>query len=158
MVIDFVLTAYRFKFDKCIWLKCGSLPSPTPTQQIMIAHLNNLSISLINRFFSFDHYSYFKQEVNHDYSTVKIPDQVPRDDESIIDAVYYSVDLDGVFRQNRKSDQLIRCVTGLPEYNYKIWSRWHDDVVLQMAVFWNKCWINSIISWPRMGYEFRWIL
>ncbi|XP_055337095.1 voltage-dependent calcium channel subunit alpha-2/delta-3-like [Paramacrobiotus metropolitanus] len=51
---------------------------------------------------------YFKQEVNHDYSTVKIPDQVPRDSEEIIDAVYYSVELDGVFRQNRKSDQFIR--------------------------------------------------
>ncbi|XP_055337137.1 uncharacterized protein LOC129587423 isoform X2 [Paramacrobiotus metropolitanus] len=51
---------------------------------------------------------YFKQEVNHDYRTVKIPDQVPRDSEEIIDAVYYSVELDGVFRQNRKSDQFIR--------------------------------------------------
>ncbi|GAU99492.1 hypothetical protein RvY_10486 [Ramazzottius varieornatus] len=52
--------------------------------------------------------TYFKQEVNHDYSTVKIPDQVPRDDEAVLDAVYYTVELDGVFRQNRKSDQHIR--------------------------------------------------
>ncbi|OWA52215.1 putative Voltage-dependent calcium channel subunit alpha-2/delta-2 [Hypsibius exemplaris] len=52
--------------------------------------------------------THFKQDVNQDYSTVKIPDQVPRDDESILDAVQYTVELDGVFRQNRKSDQMIR--------------------------------------------------
>ncbi|XP_041357381.1 VWFA and cache domain-containing protein 1-like [Gigantopelta aegis] len=51
---------------------------------------------------------YFRQSVSSKYSTVKIADEVPRDDKAVIDSIIYTTKLEEVFHQNAAEDPLMR--------------------------------------------------
>jgi len=51
---------------------------------------------------------YFKQQVSWIQSSVKIADEVPRDDPSTINTIYFSAKLDELFKENQKIDQTLR--------------------------------------------------
>ncbi|KAL4236040.1 hypothetical protein ACF0H5_004426 [Mactra antiquata] len=51
---------------------------------------------------------YFKQQVSWDQSTVKIADEVPRDDMSTINTTYFTAGLDTLFKENQKIDPTLR--------------------------------------------------
>ena len=51
---------------------------------------------------------YFKQPVSFKHSTVKISDEVPRDDKATIESVLWSGQLAEVFKQNAEKDRFIR--------------------------------------------------
>ncbi|KAJ8305297.1 hypothetical protein KUTeg_015842 [Tegillarca granosa] len=51
---------------------------------------------------------YFKQEVSWNHSTIKIADEVPRDDNTTISSVIFTAGLEEVFKQNKREDPLIR--------------------------------------------------
>ena len=60
---------------------------------------------------------YFRQSVSSKYSTVKIADEVPRDDKAVIDSIIYTTKLEEVFHQNAAEDPLMRFVkTSLMKY------------------------------------------
>ncbi|KAL3869469.1 hypothetical protein ACJMK2_042147 [Sinanodonta woodiana] len=71
---------------------------------------------------------YFKQPVSWNYSTIKIPDDVPRGDPSTIETVYFTAGLNELFKQNQKEDPLLRwqyfgSVTGIARtYPGREWS------------------------------------
>ena len=52
--------------------------------------------------------SYFKQNVSFTTSTVKISDEVPRDDKYTIETVYWTSRLKDIFEHNAKHDPLLR--------------------------------------------------
>ena len=52
--------------------------------------------------------SYFKQNVSMKYSTVKISDEVPRHQDSTINAVRYTQGLEDIFINNTKKDKNLR--------------------------------------------------
>ena len=51
---------------------------------------------------------YFKQPVSWNYSTVKISDEVPRDDGATIETVYWTAQLEEVFKLSAKEDPFLR--------------------------------------------------
>ena len=51
---------------------------------------------------------YFKQQVSWDQSTVKIADEVPRDDISTINTVHFTAKLDKLFKENHEMDPTLR--------------------------------------------------
>ncbi|KAK3089549.1 hypothetical protein FSP39_004513 [Pinctada imbricata] len=51
---------------------------------------------------------YFKQQVSWNYSTIKIADEVPRDDQVTIDTVVLSAELEEAFKENKRKDPLLR--------------------------------------------------
>ena len=51
---------------------------------------------------------YFKQPVSWNYSTVKISDEVPRDDVATIETVYWTAQLEEVFKLSAKEDPFLR--------------------------------------------------
>ncbi|XP_060584904.1 voltage-dependent calcium channel subunit alpha-2/delta-3-like [Ruditapes philippinarum] len=51
---------------------------------------------------------YFKQQVSWDQSTVKIADEVPRDDISTINTVHFTAKLDALFKENHEIDPTLR--------------------------------------------------
>ena len=53
-------------------------------------------------------YRYFKQPVSLNSSSVKISDEVPRDDVRTIDTVAWTSELELVFKQNAKDDPQLR--------------------------------------------------
>ena len=53
-------------------------------------------------------YRYFKQPVSSTSSSVKISDEVPRDDVRTIDTVAWTSELESVFKQNAKDDPQLR--------------------------------------------------
>ncbi|KAK2155924.1 hypothetical protein LSH36_227g06072 [Paralvinella palmiformis] len=54
------------------------------------------------------HFSpYFKQPVSWNYSTVKISDEVPRDDGATIETVYWTAQLEEVFKLSAKEDPFL---------------------------------------------------
>ena len=53
-------------------------------------------------------HSYFKQQVSWDQSTIKIADEVPRDDNSTINAVYFTAGLEKLFKENQAKDSTLR--------------------------------------------------
>jgi len=48
--------------------------------------------------------------VSENYSTIKISDEVPRDDNVTIDVVSFSRELEEVFKLNAREDPVLRCV------------------------------------------------
>ncbi|XP_052774120.1 voltage-dependent calcium channel subunit alpha-2/delta-3-like isoform X2 [Mya arenaria] len=71
---------------------------------------------------------YFKQQVSWEQSSVKIADEVPRDDPGTIDTVYFTTMLDSLFKENQKADPTLRwqyfgSTTGMVrEYPGREWS------------------------------------
>ena len=57
--------------------------------------------------------SYFKQQVSWDQSTVKIADEVPRDDNSTINAVYFTAGLEKLFKETQAEDPTLRFVQNM---------------------------------------------
>ena len=55
-------------------------------------------------------FSYFKQQVSWDQSTIKIADEVPRDHNSTINAVYFTAGLEKLFKENQAEDPTLRYV------------------------------------------------
>ena len=55
-------------------------------------------------------FSYFKQQVSWDQSTIKIADEVPRDHNSTINAVYFTAALEKLFKENQAEDPTLRYV------------------------------------------------
>ena len=53
-------------------------------------------------------YRYFKQQVSWAQSTIKIADEVPRDDNSTINAVYFTAGLEKLFKENQAEDSTLR--------------------------------------------------
>ncbi|XP_052254694.1 voltage-dependent calcium channel subunit alpha-2/delta-2-like isoform X2 [Dreissena polymorpha] len=53
-------------------------------------------------------YPYFKQQVSWEQSAVKIADEVPRDDISTINSVFFTAKLDELFKENQKIDPTLR--------------------------------------------------
>ncbi|XP_063400495.1 voltage-dependent calcium channel subunit alpha-2/delta-2-like [Mytilus trossulus] len=51
---------------------------------------------------------YFKQEVIWNHSTIKIADEVPRDDNIVINNVYFTAALEQMFKQNQAEDSSLR--------------------------------------------------
>lgn len=58
--------------------------------------------------FYFLEYRYFRQPVSLNRSTIKIPDEVPRDELNTIRTVFYSAGLDKIFKANMADDPLLR--------------------------------------------------
>ena len=58
-------------------------------------------------------FSYFKQQVSWDQSTVKIADEVPRDDNSTINAVYFTAGLEKLFKETQAEDPTLRFVQNM---------------------------------------------
>ena len=54
-------------------------------------------------------FSYFKQNVSFGYSTSKISDEVPRDDEATITTVLWTGQLEKVFKLSAEEDPFLRC-------------------------------------------------
>lgn len=59
---------------------------------------------------SFLTHSLFKQKVSKSKSSVKISDQVDRNNPKLIEAVFWSSLLDNVFKENLENDPELRCV------------------------------------------------
>lgn len=55
---------------------------------------------------------YFKQNVSWQSSTVKISDEVPRDARTTIDTVFWTSELEAVFRHNADEDPQLRLYLG----------------------------------------------
>ena len=98
---------------------------------------------------SFFCYRYFKQEVSWLQSSVKIADEVPRDDISTINTVYFTAELDSLFKENQKIDPTLRwffslamilinfLVTFIPAlivFIYHLLGVWYLYTKLQMMV------------------------
>ena len=52
--------------------------------------------------------SYFKQPVSYVSSSVKISDEVPRDDKETIDTVEWTAKLESAFKENARFDRQLR--------------------------------------------------
>lgn len=53
-------------------------------------------------------FRYFKQEVSWNHSTIKIADEVPRDDTNTVEAVYFTAGLEESFKVNQAQDTSLR--------------------------------------------------
>ena len=70
--------------------------------KIDILYLFGQSMTLILFF------RYFKQKVSEQHSTVKISDEVPRNDNSTISTVKWTARLEEIFKQNAQHDEYLR--------------------------------------------------
>lgn len=53
-------------------------------------------------------YSYYKQNVSQEFSTIKIADEVPREEEMTVDTVNFTTKLEDTFKENARNDEFIR--------------------------------------------------
>lgn len=53
-------------------------------------------------------YSYYKQNVSQEFSTIKIADEVPREEEMTVDTVNFTAKLEDTFKENARNDEFIR--------------------------------------------------
>lgn len=53
-------------------------------------------------------YSYYKQNVSQEFSTIKIADEVPREEEMTVDTVNFTAKLEDTFKENDRNDEFIR--------------------------------------------------
>lgn len=53
-------------------------------------------------------YSYYKQNVSQEFSTIKIADEVPREEAMTVDTVNFTAKLEDTFKENARNDEFIR--------------------------------------------------
>lgn len=53
-------------------------------------------------------YSYYKQNVSEEFSTIKIADEVPREEEMTVDTVNFTAKLEDTFKENAGNDEFLR--------------------------------------------------
>ena len=51
---------------------------------------------------------YYKQNVSQEFSTIKIADEVPREEEMTVDTVNFTAKLEDTFKENAKNDDFLR--------------------------------------------------
>ena len=78
--------------------KCG---------RVILVNVCYLLLKTISTYYLYI-YRYFKQQVSWNHSTIKIADEVPRDDNITINTVYFTAGLENTFKQNEAEDTSLR--------------------------------------------------
>ncbi|CAI9736897.1 Hypothetical predicted protein [Octopus vulgaris] len=81
---------------------------PTPDRLPLLSSEVYMDSDIPSKLPALDFSPYFKQPVSLNRSTIKIPDEVPRDEKNTIDTISFTARLDDVFKQNMDDDPLLR--------------------------------------------------